>query len=146
MSFLLQHNYNITITEGLASTTELLIAEGITNLDFSPSETVTEDYYYANGGAATKDVTGTVLTYAFTGHRQSEDAAQNYIFSLLTELGPARKTNFKVVEPDGAMYEGEATIHDIKTPSGDANAKGEIAFSITFDKIPTFTPAPPPTP
>lgn len=142
MAFLLNHGYGFSITEGLTGLTPLVIAAGITSVDPDANEEVSEDYYYDGGGAATVDVTGLQLSYSFEGHRDYDDAAQNYIYTLRTSTGPQRKTNFTVTEPDGTVITGAATIHEIKAPGGDANAKGEIEFTITFDGLPTVTPAP----
>lgn len=141
-AFLLNYGYKFTITEGLTGVTRLDIAAGITSVDPDSNEEKTEDFYYDGDGAATVDVTGLQLEYSFEGHRDYNDDAQNYIFSLRNLTGPARKTNFVVTEPNGDKYEGVATISDIKAPGGDANSKGEIEFMITFDGLPTFTPTP----
>lgn len=142
MAFLLNHGYQFSITEGLDGVDKLVIAAGITSVDPDSNEETDESYYFDGGGAATVDVTGLQLSYAFEGHRDYEDAAQNHIYSLRTATGPQRKTMFEVTEPDGTVITGPATIHEIKAPGGDANSKGEIEFTITFDGLPTVTPAP----
>ncbi len=141
-AFLLNHGYEFTITEGLLGSTPLSIGAGITSVEPDNNEEVSEDYYYDGGGAATTDVTGVQLSYGFEGHRDYNDLAQNHIFSLRAATGPARKTNFVVTEPNGDKWEGPATISEITAPGGDANSKGEIEFTITFDGQPTFTEAP----
>ena len=141
-AFLLNHGYEFSITEGVLGATPLILAAGITSVDPDANEEVSEDYYFDGGGAATVDVTGLQLSYSFEGHRDYNDEAQNYIMSLRNQTGPARKTNFVVTEPNGDKYKGVATISEIKAPGGDANAKGEIEFTITFDGLPTFTAAP----
>ncbi|WP_255287486.1 phage tail tube protein [Bacillus sp. AFS075034] len=142
--FLMNHGYKFEIdtTPGGQTPTKVRIAKGITSVDPDSNEESEETYYYDGGGAAERDVTGYMLAYAFEGHRFYGDAAQDYIFSLLNKVGPARKTNFYITEPNGDKWEGPATISEIKAPGGDANSKGEIEFSISFDGLPTFTEAP----
>ncbi|SPT98424.1 major capsid protein gpP [Lysinibacillus capsici] len=143
MSFLLNHGYVFEIGgTGFLPATKLRIAKGITSVDPDSNEESEETYYYDGGGAAERDITGFMLSYAFEGHRNYGDPAQDYIFSLLAKVGPDRKTVFSVTEPNGDKWEGPATISDIKAPGGDANAKGEIEFTISFDGMPTFTAAP----
>lgn len=143
MAFLLNHGYVFEIGGvGALPATKLRIAKGITSVDPDSNEESDENYYYDGGGAAERDITGFMLSYAFEGHRNYGDPAQDYIFSLLAKVGPDRKTVFSVTEPNGDKWEGPATISDIKAPGGDANAKGEIEFTISFDGMPTFTEAP----
>jgi hypothetical protein len=141
-AFLLNHGYGFSITEGLTGVTKLEIAAGITSVDPDSNEETDESYYYDGGGAATVDVTGIQMSYSFEGHRDYNDDAQNYIYSLRDTTGPQRKTIFEVTEPDGTIISGPATILEIKAPGGDANSKGEIEFTITYDGLPTVTPAP----
>lgn len=143
MSFLLNHNYRFYINAILAPNqpvTKLRIAKGITSVDPDNNEESDETYYYDGGGAAERDVIGYMLSYGFEGHRNYGDPAQDYIMSLATKTGPDRKVEFIVEEPDGTVLEGPATISDIDLPGGDANAKGEISFTITFDGTPKITP------
>lgn len=144
MSFLLNYGYKfeIDIAPGGQTPTKAVIAKGITSVDPDNNEETDETYYYDGGGSAERDVTGGMLGYGFEGHRFYGDAAQDYIFSLLNKFGPARKTTFIVTEPNGDKWEGKATISEIKAPGGDANSKGEIEFTISFDGTPTFTEAP----
>ncbi|MBO1628192.1 phage tail tube protein [Bacillus arachidis] len=143
MSFLLNHGYKFEVdtTPGSGTPTKERIAKGITSVDPDSNEESEETYYYDGGGAAERDITGFMLSYAFEGHRFYGDKAQDYIFSLMNKTGPARKTTFTVTEPNGDKWEGNATISGIKAPGGDANSKGEVEFTISFDGMPTFTKA-----
>lgn len=144
MSFLLNHGYKfeIEIKTETETITKARIAKGITSVDPDNNEESEETYYYDGGGAAERDITGFMLSYSFEGHRFYGDKAQDYIFSLTNKTGPARKTTFTVTEPNGDKWEGPATISEIKAPGGDANSKGEIEFTVSFDGMPTFTKAP----
>ncbi|HHX7185530.1 capsid protein [Bacillus cereus group sp. TH43LC] len=143
--FLLNHGYKFEINT--ATTPEVpaweRIAAGITSVDPDNNEESEETYYYDGGGAAERDITGFMLSYGFEGHRNYGDKAQDYIFSKTHKVGPERKTEFRVTEPNGDIWEGKATISEIKAPGGDANSKGEIEFTISFDGVPKFTKAVP---
>ncbi len=142
MSFLLNHGYKFKINTSTTDTKKMEpIAKGITSVDPDNNEESDENYYYDGGGAAERDITGFMLSYGFEGHRFYGDAAQDFIFSKLNKVGPDRKVDFEVTEPNGDKWEGRATLSEIKAPGGDANAKGEIEFTISFDGIPTFTKA-----
>jgi hypothetical protein len=144
MSFLLNHNYRFGIKKLNAAPTDpkLLIAKGITSVDPDNNEESEETYYFDGGGAAEIDITGFMMSYGFEGHRNYGDPAQDYIMSLANKTGPDRKCWFEVIEPNGDKWEGPATISEIKLPGGDANAKGEISFTISFDGQPTFVENP----
>lgn len=145
MSFLLNHNYRffIEVTPVIGGPVEKLrIAKGIISVDPDNNEESDETYYYDGGGAAERDVIGFMLSYAFEGHRNYGDPAQDYIMDLATKTGPDRKVKFIVEEPGGTSLEGPATISDIGLPGGDANAKGDISFTISFDGSPVVVEPP----
>ncbi|HDR7795312.1 TPA: capsid protein [Bacillus luti] len=141
--FLLNHGYKFEIntTSALEVPTWKQIAAGITSVDPDNNEESEETYYYDGDGAAERDITGFMLSYGFEGHRKYGDEAQDYIFSKTHKVGPERKTEFIVTEPNGDKWEGKATISEIKSPGGGANSKGEIEFTISFDGVPKFTKA-----
>lgn len=141
--FLMNHGYIFELNVSETSTAEYaVIAKGITSVDPDNNEESDENYYYDGGGAAERDITGFMMSYGFEGHRFYGDKAQDYILSKMNKVGPARKTDFRVTEPNGDKWEGRATISEIKAPGGDANSKGEIEFTISYDGVPTFTKAP----
>ncbi|PGX01674.1 capsid protein [Bacillus cereus] len=144
MSFLLNHGYKFEIntTSDIEVATWARIAKGITSVDPDNNEESEETYYYDGGGAAERDITGFMMSYGFEGHRFYGDKAQDFIFSKLHKVGPERKIEFRVTEPNGDKWEGKATLSEIKAPGGDANAKGEIEFTISFDGIPVLEKAP----
>lgn len=142
MSFLLNHGYKFKINTAATGTKKMEpIAKGITSVDPDNNEESEETYYFDGGGAAERDITGFMLAYSFEGHRFYGDAAQDFIYSKLHKVGPDRKVDFEVTEPNGDNWAGKATLSEIKSPGGDANSKGEIEFTISFDGIPTFTEA-----
>lgn len=141
-AFLLQFGFLFEVTEGIEGIVKLRIGSGITSVDPDSNEETDETYYYDGEGAAQRDVLGLMLLWGFEGHRDYNDPAQNYIFGLLTKTGMDRKTNFTITYPNGDKLEGVATISEIKDAGGDANSKGEIEFTLSFDGLPTFTAAP----
>lgn len=140
MAFLLNHLYKFEIDMGTEATPDWgTIARGITSVDPDNNEESEENYYYDGGGSAERDVTGFMMSYGFEGHRDYSDKVQNFIMSKVNKTGEARKVPFRVTEPDGGVFEGRSTLSDIKAPGGDANAKGEIEFTLAFDGVPKYT-------
>lgn len=141
MAYLLNHLYKFEIDMGTEEAPKWVsIAKGIKSVDPDNNEESEENYYYDGGGSAERDVTGFMMSYGFEGHRDYEDEAQNFIMSKVYQTGEARKIPFRVTEPDGGVFEGRSTLSDIKSPGGDANAKGDIEFTLAFDGVPKYTP------
>jgi hypothetical protein len=145
MSFALmyQHQFEIETVPGVDPDpgTFSPIAKGITAVEPNNNEETSQDKYLDGQGMSETDVIGGQLTLAFTGHRNYEDAAQNFVYEKSQSFGNSRRTNFRWTQPDGSMFEGSATIANISGPSGDAGAKGEISFEIHFNGLPTYTPS-----
>jgi hypothetical protein len=119
------------------------VAGGINNVEPANNEELAQDKYLDGGGFGETDVIAAQLTLAFSGHRKYGDAAQDFIFAKSLTLGNSRRTEFRWTQPDGSVFEGNATIANISGPSGDAGAKGEISFEIHFNGLPEYTPATP---
>lgn len=135
-----KHLFEIDTTPS-ATATYARVGAGLNNFEPSNNEEVAQDVYLDGDGFATSTVTGAQLIITFSGHRKIGDAAQDFIFSKLLELGSGRETNFRWTLPNGDKFEGPCTIANIEGPSGDANAKGEISFEIHFNGKPEFTEA-----
>lgn len=127
---------------GSDSSTFKKLAAGINNVEPSNEEETDQSVYLDGGGFTETDVISAQLMLTFTGHRDYNDEAQNFIFGKLLTLGDSRRVNFRWTEPDGGKFEGECTIASISGPSGDAGAKGEISFEIHFAGKPEYTPTP----
>jgi hypothetical protein len=134
------HVFEIDTTPEGTEATLARLAVGITNVEPNNNEELSQDRYLDGSGYGETDVIGAQTVLAFTGHRNYEDAAQNYIFGKALELGSARRTEFTWTEPDGGKFTGSCTIANISGPSGAAGAKGEISFEIHFNGKPTYTP------
>lgn len=135
-----KHTFEIDTTP-LALETWSRVAAGLNSVEPSNNEEVDQNAYLDGDGFSSTDVVGAQLILAFSGHRKYGDAAQDFIFDKLLELGEGRKTNFKWTLPNGDLLEGPCTIANIEGPSGESNSKGEISFEIHFNGKPTFTPA-----
>ncbi|MFC0271128.1 phage tail tube protein [Metabacillus herbersteinensis] len=134
------HDFKINTVPGTTPGTLAAIAAGITNVEPSPNEELSQDKYLDGDGYGETDVIGAQIVLAFTGHRKYGDVAQDFIFSKMLELGASRRTNFEWTEPGGGKFAGPCTIANISGPSGAAGAKGEISFEIHFNGKPTYTP------
>ncbi len=143
--FLLQssHLLELNIEPGSGEGTYERLGAGITGMDPDPNDEIAQDKYFDGEGFGETDVIGSQLVLTFSGHRKYGDPAQDYIFSLILEPGPKRRTDLRWTLPDGSEYEGPVTIANITGPGGEAGAKGEIGFEVHFNGKPEFTP---PTP
>lgn len=135
------HIFEVDTTPTAEAPTWARVAAGIKNVSPGTNEEVDQTAYLdAQVGFKESDVVGAQLVLTFTADRKYDDDAQNYIFSLLLELGPNRRTKFRQKEPDGGIFEGPVTIANITPPGGDAGAKGECSFEVHFNGKPTYTP------
>jgi len=141
--FLLQSEnlLEINTTPGSGEETWARLAAGITDMEPDPNEELAQDNYFDGDGFGETDVTGAQLIVSVSGHRKYGDEAQDFIYGLQMELGPARRTDFRLTLPDGATFEGPCTIANIVGPGGAAGEKGAISFEIHFAGKPEYTPA-----
>lgn len=140
--FLLQSKHLIEINTSPGEVDKMeRIAAGITGLDPDPNDELAQDKYFDGEGFGETDVTSAQLILTFSGHRKYGDPAQDYIFGLLLEIGPGRRTDLQWTLPDGSMFEGPVTIANITGPGGEAGEKGEIGFELHFNGKPEFTTA-----
>ncbi|EQB34632.1 capsid protein [Virgibacillus sp. CM-4] len=139
--FLLNSKYfmEINVTPSEETETWERLAKGITSMEPDPNEETSQDNYYDGDGYGETDVIGAQLISSFSGHRYYGDPAQDYIYSKVLELGPSRRTDYRLTLPDGSTFEGPCTIANIVGPGGDAMAKGEISFEIHFAGKPQYT-------
>ncbi|RSU01453.1 hypothetical protein CBF34_07050 [Vagococcus penaei] len=116
------------------------LAEGITTVE-TESEEEEEDYaYYSHRGSTEKEITSVNSSFAFEGHRKYKDnPAQQLVRDALDKTGDGRKVYFRHTEPDGRIREGKATLSGIVHTGGDANVRGTLEFTVTFDGTPKDT-------
>ncbi|WP_185402134.1 phage tail tube protein [Listeria booriae] len=114
----------------------LLLAAGVSTVDVDTDED-TEDYeYYDGNGGKETETTSSSLNHQFSGNRKYGDPALDFVRSKLIKTSD-RTVSFKVVEPDGTILKGLATITELKPYGGDANTRAEMEFTITFLGQPT---------
>lgn len=137
-----QHTFNINTTPGTDPGAMARLAAGLNNFDVSSNEELDQTHYLDGDGFGSTDILGAQLVISFSGHRKFGDEAQDFIFSLLMEVGESRKTDFEWTLPTGEKFSGPCTIANIEGPGGDANSKGDISFEIHMNGKPTYEPAP----
>lgn len=139
--FPINHEYlhELDITPTGQSRTYKRIASGISTVGFSNNDTVDQTGYLDGEGWNTSTVTGAQLTIDFTGHRDLNDDAQNYVDDVSNEVGCARETNYRWTAPDGTRKEGPCTLVNIDFSGGDAGAKSDIAYGVHLNGKPIYT-------
>ena len=121
------HILEVDITPTAADRTWAWVGPGISNSDPPANATLDESAYYDGGGTA--------------GHRRSGDPFQDFVASLSYAYAEARKTRFRLTNPDGRVVIGKCTLANIKAfgPAGDANAKSDFSVEIHCNGIPDVT-------
>jgi hypothetical protein len=117
------------------------VAEGISSAVPNMNEDIAQDKYLGDEGYGTSDVIGAQYIITFSGHRVTDDDAQNFIFGVQPDLGEDRKTNARRYDANGNLKENEITICNINDGQGDAAAKEGIGFEFHFNGKPTITDA-----
>src|SRR5690625_2772325 len=118
-----EHQFNINTTPDEETETMSRLAAGIMSAEPAFNDEIAQDKYLDGGGFSETDVIGMQVTIAFSGHRNYEDEAQNYIFDKAFGIGKTRRTNFEWTQPDGSVLSGDCTIANIEGPGGEAGAK-----------------------
>lgn len=131
--------YLIDITPETTATYARLAA-GLSSADPENNEELDQTKYLDGDGHGSTSVIGMQRTVAFSGHRDANDAAQNYIFSKEFELGNERCTTFRQIDKYGNIVEKSCTIATLNPGGGDAGAKSEIGFEIHLNGKPVKTP------
>jgi hypothetical protein len=118
------------------------IAAGINDYKKSLNEVVQSYQYLSNNGWGASEVLGGQIITTFTGNRVRGDAAQDYIYSVGVQygFGSARKTNYKIVAPDGSTIQGACTLVKVEDTGGKSVEATAISFDVNFNGLPTFSP------
>lgn len=135
------HILEVDITPTAATRTWAWVGPGISNMDPNGNEKIDQSEYYDGGGMAASDVTGGQLVLSVSGHRRYGDPFQDFVASLSYAYAEARKTRFRLTNPDGRVVTGKCTLANIKAfgPAGDANAKSDFSVEIHCNGIPDVT-------
>lgn len=140
----MDNNYNyhffVDTTPQSGTPTWAEVAEGINNLDASLNEVVQKYSFLSGQGWGSSEVTGGQVSVKFKGVRTQGDAAQDYIYGAAVRynFGDARKTHFKITDPDGTAISGSCTLNNIDKKGGDTTKGMEINFTVSFNGKPTI--------
>lgn len=118
------------------------IGNGINDCKKSLNEISQSLQYLSNNGWGSTEVMGAQLKAAFSGFRVRGDAAQDYIFGQGVQFGfgSSRKTNYKMISPDGGELSGSCTLVKIDTTGGKATDGEGISFEVHVNGAPVFNP------
>lgn len=122
--------FQMDLTPCAATPTYARVCAKITGFGDETSETVEERDYCA--GKET-DVTDVVIGVSVSGHVDLDDATHKYIRKIKSLTGSGRRTNGRLIHPDGTIYEGPITITDIKDFGGDMSNRLDFSYKATFD-------------
>jgi hypothetical protein len=145
-NFLRQHFIGpLTIDGGFDEDNLVKLARGISTIEPEASEETENFQYYDLEGGIETEVTSSSLSHSFSGNRFYGDPALEFVRNMLTNTND-RKCSFRVIEPDGRILEGVATITEIMPYGGDANTRATLGFTATFVGMPLDAfPLPVPT-
>lgn len=114
----------------------LPLARWISNITDDTDEKEEATGYYDGDGTEQTEIVGIAEKWAFEGTYDSADPAQELIAGMKREVGEKRKVWHKIVQTNGDVYVGVATVSGIKAGSGEATVFEEFAATLNFDFIP----------
>ena len=140
------YKFEIDTTPNGTSRTWVIVGGGLDDFKKTLNDVVQSFSFLSDGGWGSSEVFGAQLKAAFNGHRITGDAAQDYIFGVgvMYNFGSARKTNFRITDPNGNMITGGCTLANIDDTGGKATEGAAISFDVLFNGKPTFSAAPGP--
>ena len=112
------------------------LAKWINEITDDTDETTEESGDYAGDGTPTTDVVSIPEKWSVTGMYDSEDAAQKIIASKKRLIGEERKVWHRITQTDKKVYQGVATVTEIKAGTGEATSYEEFGCVLNFDQIP----------
>lgn len=115
----------------------LELAKWITEITDDTDEGTEETGYYDGDGTPTTEIVTIAEKWTVTGTYDSTDAAQALVASKKRVLGDERKVWHKIVQTDGKVYAGIATLSEIKAGTGEATTYEEFSCVLNYDQIPT---------
>lgn len=125
----------VSTTGDFEEETLMRLGRGISSVEPDNSEDSEDyEYYDLNGGKET-DVTSMSLSHGFSGNRYYGDPALEFVRNMLIKVGE-RQCSFRVIESDGRVLEGVATVSEISPYGGDANSRATFEFKVTFVGLP----------
>lgn len=104
----------IDVTPQAATRDYRRLAAGLNSATPANNESLSQDNYLDGGGYGSTDAIGAQYIITCAGHRDTDDAAQNYIFGTQLSLGEDRKTTCRRYDAAGNMKSGSVTICNIE--------------------------------
>lgn len=129
------------IPEGETEPEYMRLAKWIHTFDPSNEEESEDQAFYDGDGTPETEIISVKLTYAFEGFYLEGDPAHDYLRSIETKAGEARKVMYKQIRQNGDILEGPATITDLVTSGGEASGFEPLQGTIKWNKEPTITKA-----
>lgn len=114
----------------------LPIAKWISEINDETDETSEQMGDYAGDGTPSTEVISIAEKWAVSGTYDAKDPAQELVASKKRTIGEERKVWHRITQTDGEVYQGIATLSDIKAGTGEATSYEEFSCTINFDRIP----------
>ena len=116
------------------------IGPGITDMEQSREDKVSERDDYSTGGTTKTTVTGVNKEISCSGSRLIGDPVQEWLAGIEEAVGPDRETTYRVVGPDGSIVEEPVTVKNpsITGPSGASSDEQAISFTLSRNDTPTL--------
>lgn len=121
------------------------LCAGFNNLAPALNEVLFQTTWLCSKGWGSTEVTGGQYIITLTGQRVFGDAAQDFIFSkeVMYAFGSARKTKFRISDPNGDKILWNITLATITEGGGDSNQPNAITVTIHGNGAPIFEAATP---
>lgn len=116
------------------------VKKGFDNIAEALNEVVEQSSYLGDGGYGSSEVTGGQLILTLTGKRYTGDPAQDYIFSdaVYYNWGKARKTDARLICPDGSVISCPVTLAKVTRSGGAANSSTAVSVEVHFNGKPAI--------
>lgn len=129
--------YDEVTGEAVEPTTSWLhLAKWVPTITDNSTDTTEVGGDYAGDGSPSTEVTAVAETWTANGTYDAENPAQKLIVSKKRDIGDGRKIWHRITMTDGTVYQGVATLTDIRGGSGEATAYEEFNAVLNFDNTP----------
>ncbi|GAF65230.1 phage tail tube protein [Alkalihalobacillus trypoxylicola] len=132
-------SYFVAPVTGEGEVEYMELAKWISSVTDASEENSEETGFYDGDGNPTTDVLSRTEKYTFEGVYDDEDPAMKFIAGLKREVGEGRKIMFKVVETNGDVVEGPATVTVPITSGGEATEYATFSCTIAYNQKPELT-------
>lgn len=121
---------------------DLRLAKWIREVEDDSDEEVEDEAYYDGDGTPEEDVTSVKKKYTFEGMYDDADEGMKFIADLEFETGEGRKVWFKQERTNGDVFQGSATVTEIKVTGGEAQEYAAFECSIAWNRKPEKSSTP----